>query len=61
MKSNRHFGYEVIWDGVYYRFKYLQDARKFLKNKTGYEIWKIWYNRSECNRYEWIETSISRA
>ena len=60
MKYNRHFIYEVVWDGVYYRFDYLQQARKFLKNKSGYEIYKIWWNRPAINRYEFVEASITK-
>ena len=41
MKYNRHFEYEVLFAGEYYKFDYLHDARKFLKDKSGYIIWKL--------------------
>lgn len=60
MKYKRHFDYEVYWDTVYYTFKYLQDARKFLKNKSGYIIRKCWLQAGNVVKSEIIEISNTK-
>lgn len=55
MLYKRHFNYEIYWSGTYYMFDYLQDARKFLRNKTRWIIHKCWYNGSQLIKYEWFE------
>ena len=60
MKYNRHFDYEVYWAGMYYTFRYLTDARRFLKNKTGYTIHKVWKDKSGYWHEEFIESSNTR-
>ena len=57
MNYKRYFEYEVFWSGVYYRFKYLQDARRFLRKKRGYTIVKNLYDKNmRYIGYKWIET-----
>ena len=59
MTYQRHFNYEVKWSGEYYEFRYLQDARKFLKRKSGYIIMKCWYYNNEFVGYTFVEESIA--
>jgi hypothetical protein len=58
MRYKRHFDYEVRWAGEYYTFKYLQDARRFLRNKTNWTIFKHVYNCGRLVESTWIEESI---
>ena len=57
MKYNRHFDYEVYWSLEYRHFKYLQDARRFLKGKTNYTIHKCVYNGNILIDYKFVESS----
>lgn len=54
MKYNRHFDYEVRWAGEYYNFKYLQDARRFVRNKSCYTLVKCHYDGEHFKGYTWI-------
>lgn len=58
MRYKRHFNYEVHWDSMYYHFEYLQDARRFVKNKTKWSLVKCWYDNGHFMGYTWIESSI---
>lgn len=58
MRYKRHFDYEVRWSGNYYTFKYLQDARKFLRNKSRWEIRKCWYDGGHFVEYTLVEECI---
>lgn len=58
MRYNRHFEYEVCWAGEYIYFQYLQEARRFLKNKSVWTIYKVWTDDTGIIKTEWVEESI---